>query len=97
MMVALAVRMLIGDGNEERAWETALRLATASRREPGCRIYQLHRDPSDPRVMFLYEQYEDHAAFESHGASEHFETIAKGELFPLMDSRERAQYETVDP
>jgi quinol monooxygenase YgiN len=89
--------MLIAEGNESRAWDAVSRLATASRREPGCRIYQPHRDPSDARVMFLYEQYEDQAAFDAHGASEHFETIGKGELFPLMESRDRAVYEPVEP
>lgn len=97
MAVALAVRMVIGEGNRERAWDAVSRLAKASRQEPGCRIYQPHRDPSDARVMFLYEQYEDEAGLEAHGSSEHFETIAKGELFPLMESRERMVYEAVEP
>jgi (4S)-4-hydroxy-5-phosphonooxypentane-2,3-dione isomerase len=97
MAVALAVRMVIGEGNEERAWDAVSRLVTASRREPGCRIYQPHRDPHDARVMFLYEQYEDQAALDAHGASEHFETIAKGELFPLLESRDRGVYEAIEP
>lgn len=97
MAVALAVRMLIGEGNEDRAWDAVARLAMASRQEPGCRIYQPHRDLANPRVLFMYELYEDQAALDAHGSSEHFETIAKVELFPLMESRDRAVYETVEP
>jgi quinol monooxygenase YgiN len=50
---------------------------------------------ADPRSYLLYEQYRDQAAFEAHGASEHFQCLAAGELFGLMESRERAFYETV--
>ena len=37
----------------------------------------------------------DKAAFEAHGATEHFQRLALGELFPLMESRERTFYETL--
>ena len=35
------------------------------------------------------------AAFEEHGQTEHFKTLGAGELFGLMESRERAFYETL--
>ena len=44
--------------------------------------------------FLLYEQYRDKAAFEAHGASEHFQRLAVGKLFGLMESRERTFYET---
>ena len=44
----------------------------------------------------MYEQYRDKAAFEAHGQTEHFQSIALGELFPLMEGRERNFYETLD-
>ena len=50
---------------------------------------------SDPRVFLMYEQYRDKAAFEEHGQTEHFKEIALGELFPLLESRERNFYETL--
>ena len=53
------------------------------------------RDPEDPRSFLFYEQYRDKAAFEEHGASEHFQRLAPGGLFELMESRERTFYETV--
>ena len=40
--------------------------------EPGCRQFDVSRDPSDPATFFLYEVYDDAAAFEAHKAAEHF-------------------------
>ena len=44
----------------------------------------------------MYEQYRDKAAFEEHGQTEHFQRLGPGELFGLMEDRERAFYETLD-
>ena len=95
MSFVLVVRMKVAGGNEERAAEVIAELATASRQEPGCELYIPCSDPEDPRVYLFYEQYRDKAAFEQHGASEHFQRLAAGELFGLMESRERSLYETV--
>jgi quinol monooxygenase YgiN len=95
MSFVLVVRMKVAEGNEERAAELVPELAKASREEPGCELYVPCRDPEDPHSYLFYEQYRDKAAFEEHGASEHFQRLAAGELFGLMESRERAVYETV--
>ena len=96
MSFVLVVRMQAKEGAEERALEVMRELAAASRQEPGCEAYVPCRDPEDSRSFVFYEQYRDKAAFEEHGASEHFQRLALGELFPLMESRERVFYETVD-
>ena len=96
MAYVLVARMTTRDGEQDRAAEVVRRLADASRREPGNVHYIAHRDPEDPRVFLMYEQYRDKAAFEEHGATEHFKSIAVGELFPLMENRERNFYETLD-
>jgi quinol monooxygenase YgiN len=95
MAYVLVVRMTTKEGEEERAQGLIGQLVDASRKEPGVVHYLPHRDPEDPRVFLFYEQYRDQAAFEEHGQTEHFKTIALGELFPLMESRERAVYETL--
>jgi quinol monooxygenase YgiN len=83
------------EGEEERAVQLAGELATASREEPGCEAYVPCRDPEDSRSFLFYEQYRDKAAFEAHGASEHFQRLALGGLFELMESRERTFFETL--
>lgn len=47
--------------------------ARASREtEPGCRQFDVCRDPADPTLFFLYELYDDEAAIQAHLATPHF-------------------------
>ena len=47
--------------------------ARASRdTEPGCRQFDVCRDPADPALFFLYELYDDDAAIQAHLQSAHF-------------------------
>ena len=51
--------------------------ARASReREPGCRQFDVCADPAKPALIFLYEVYDDRAAFDAHLASSHFREFA---------------------
>ncbi|MDP9262678.1 MAG: antibiotic biosynthesis monooxygenase [Actinomycetota bacterium] len=96
MAFVLVVRMKANEGAENEAAGVITELAEASRQEPGVELYVTCRDPDDPCSFVLFEQYRDKAAFEEHGASEHFTRIAVGRLFGLMESRERMFYETFD-
>lgn len=60
--------------------------------EPGCLAYEVHRGIEDPAAFMLYERYVDEAAFQAHQDSEHFETIARGQGIPLLESRTRTFY-----
>jgi quinol monooxygenase YgiN len=47
--------------------------ARASREtEPGCRQFDVCRDPADGSLFFLYELYDDEAAIQAHLKSAHF-------------------------
>jgi quinol monooxygenase YgiN len=96
MAFVLVVRLTARDGEQDRAADLIRRLVEATRAEPGNVHYIPHRDPEDPRVFLMYEQYRDKAAFEEHGQTEHFQTLAVGEIFPLMENRERNFYETFE-
>jgi quinol monooxygenase YgiN len=95
MSFVLVVRMKAKEGMEEDVVATVRELADATRTEPGCEAYIPCQDPEDPRSFLFYEQYRDKAAFEEHGASEHFQRLAVGRLWDLLDSRERSFYETL--
>ena len=41
-------------------------------KEPGCRQFDIAQDPLDPAGYFLYEVYDDEAAFKAHCDSTHF-------------------------
>ena len=45
---------------------------TSAEVEPGCRQFDVCVDPADDSQVFLYELYDDRAAFEAHLASPHF-------------------------
>lgn len=96
MAFVLVARMTTREGEQQRAVELIGKLAAASSAEPGNIHYITHRDPENPRVFMIYEQYRDKAAFEEHGQTEHFKSLGVGELFPLMEERERTFYETLD-
>ena len=61
----------------------------------GCRFYQPCQDPESPGTFLIFEIYDDQAAYEAHGASEHFQQIGAGEAFPLLENRERSFFETL--
>lgn len=71
-------------------------LAPASREEPGCIYYQPYQDPETPDVVRIFEVYDDRAAFDAHGASDHFQRLALGVAIPELENRERDFYETVE-
>jgi quinol monooxygenase YgiN len=82
-------------GEEERIARCIEQLVEPSRAEPGCRFYQAHRSPEDPRLFYLYEQYEDEAGYGAHTESEHFQRLVVGEVIPHLESRERTFFETM--
>ena len=43
--------------------------------EPGCRQFDVCRDPADPCSFFLYELYDDDAAIDAHLAAPHFRAM----------------------
>ena len=96
MAFVLVVRMRAQEGKEDEAVGVMRELAEATRQEPGCIHYIPVQNNEDPRNFIFYEQYTDQAALEEHGASEHFQRLAAGHLFGLMESRERSFYTTID-
>lgn len=91
-MICLAVTYVFHPGREQEALPLFAALTAASRAEPGCRMYLVHRSTAAPRRFFLYEQYDDQAALDAHRASEHFARYAAGALFPLLESRSPELY-----
>jgi quinol monooxygenase YgiN len=44
--------------------------------EPGCHEFNITVSPKDPNHVFIFEVYENTAAFEAHRATDHFKTYA---------------------
>ncbi len=97
MAYVVCARWTAKEGLEDRLAEICDEMTEPSRAEPANRFYQAHRSAENPRLFFLYEQYEDEAGYEAHMASEHFTRLVKEEAIPeLLEDRERAFYETID-
>jgi quinol monooxygenase YgiN len=96
MAYVVTAKWTAKEGEEKRVLQAVRSLVEPSRAEPGCLYYQPTRDPEDPRVFFFFELYEDEAAYKAHGESEHFQRYGFGEAIPLLESRERSFYVTID-
>jgi (4S)-4-hydroxy-5-phosphonooxypentane-2,3-dione isomerase len=72
-MLALVVEFRIHAAHIE-AFDAAIRAnAQASLdNEPGCRQFDVCRDPAEPALFFLYELYDDAGAIQAHLQSPHF-------------------------
>ena len=55
--------------------EIRINAANSLRLEPGCRHFDVCVSPRDARTVFLYELYDDRAAFDAHLASDHFQAF----------------------
>lgn len=96
MGYVVAARWTSKPGQEEQLLETLRTVMVESRAEPGTRLYQVSRSPEDSRVFFLFEIYDDEAAYQDHNAAERFKTAEFAEtIAACVESRERAFYETV--
>lgn len=84
------------DGEETNVRRILDEFVPLARAEPACRQFTAHTSPDDPRLFFLYEQYDDEAGFESHAASEHVERLIRGDAVARLERRERTIYESVD-
>ena len=92
-MVVLAVTWMAKVGHEAETAALFAKLMEASRKEPGCQMYQVHRHKTEPRRFFLYEQYKDDAALEAHRAAPHFLQFARKDLPRVADRVEGQLYE----
>ena len=96
MAIVLKATWTANDGFEDIVLDALERLSPLSREEQGCLLYQAYRDPAEPRMFHIFEIYDDEAAVEAHGASEHFGTYALGQAIPVLESRQREFFETID-
>ena len=76
--------------------EAMIENATASRtREPGCRQFDVCEKP-DGAEIFLYEIYDDEAAFKAHLATDHFKRF-NAQTTPWVADKRVTIYNRVSP
>jgi len=67
--VILNVHMKAIPGHEEELFGLLMALVEPTRAEPGCMIYELHRDPADPGHFMFYERFANQEALDFHVAT----------------------------
>ena len=95
-MFVLSVDLRIKPENIESFLARALENAVHSRKEPGCRQFDVLVDTKEPTRVMLYEVYLDDKAFEAHQQTPHFKKYL-AEAVPLLASRERHVYRRAAP
>ena len=76
-MYVVTVEFVIDPEQREAFLPRMLDNARISREsEPGCRQFDVCSDDARPAVVFLYEVYDDRAAFDAHLAAPHFLAFA---------------------
>lgn len=68
--------------------------ATSRSNEPGCNQFDIATDPARANEVFLYELYEDQAAFEAHLGAEHFKTFDAASA-PMIAEKSVRTYQQV--
>jgi quinol monooxygenase YgiN len=56
-------------------------------------MYVVHRSPNEPRRFFLYEQYKDQAALDTHRSTDYFTRYVTNGLLKIIESRVAEIYE----
>jgi quinol monooxygenase YgiN len=92
---SLLLKTQLQPGSLERFME-AMRVNAASSvtDEPGCLVFDVIRDFSEPDLVWLYEVYESEAAFEAHMLTAHF-LASRPLLEPLIVRQEVVEGEVL--
>jgi autoinducer 2-degrading protein len=96
-MYVVAAQYYAKEGKDNEIAEILKKMIPISRAEPGCAMYIINRSVDDPRKFLLYEQYHNKAGYEAHMATEPFKQNILGKIVPMLETRERAFYEVVEP
>ena len=95
-MYVVAARYYTQEGKADEVAAILKTMIPISTAEPGCVLYTVNRSVDDPRKFLLYEQYRDRAGYESHMETQEFKDNILGRVVPMLESRERDFYETID-
>lgn len=86
-MICIAVTYVVKSGHEAEALNIFNTMTEHTRKEEGNLFYMAHRSTDDPRHFFLYEQYDDQAAFQAHRTADYFVQYITNGLMPIIESR----------
>jgi quinol monooxygenase YgiN len=87
MSITVIAKLKTKAGTEKQFEEAARKMIeTVRSAEPGTLQYVLHRGAKDPTQFVYYEVYQDQAAFDLHGKTDHMKAFG-GAIGALLDGR----------
>ncbi|HUA08930.1 MAG TPA: putative quinol monooxygenase [Candidatus Acidoferrales bacterium] len=86
-MLIQSVHYTVAPEDGDKAEAILRELREASRREPGVIAFEIARSRDNPGAFALYEEYQDQAAIEAHGKTEHFERLVVNGIRKLAKER----------
>ena len=84
MTKTLYAEFTVKPGNEDRVADMMRQLTEEVRREPGNQLFLPYTRETNPREYFVFEVYEDDAAFQEHISAEYGARF-NGELADLIE------------
>lgn len=94
-MYVVTVEFTVKPGSVAAFRPAMLKNAKASLEdEPGCRQFDVCFAKDNPGACFLYEVYDDRAAFDAHLAMAHFKTF-DAEVAPMLEAKVVKTWELV--
>ena len=81
---AITVEFKVKAGKEKEFEAAFTPFLEATRKEPGCVAFQLHREADHPEIYLAYELFKDVAAIEEHVKQKYTATLLKV-IRPLQD------------
>ena len=87
MPITVIAKLKTKAGSEKKFEEAALKMIETVRdADPGTLQYILHRGVKDPTEFVYYETYQDQAAFDHHGKTDHMKAFG-GAIGTLLEGR----------
>jgi quinol monooxygenase YgiN len=96
-MYVVVARYYTKEGAQDEVLSILKQVIPLSRAEIGSRAYIVNQSTEDPRQILLYEQYVDEAAFQFHAGREEIAELVRRKIWPLLESRVREIYTTIEP
>ena len=89
--LAIAATWEAREGEADAVADILARFAPQAQREPGVKLFLVHRGVANPAQFLFYELFEDEAAFAAHQQTAHFKALILTEGVPRLTRRERVQ------
>ena len=87
----VAIEIDAKPGEEDRLAESLQQLIEPTMAEPGVKLFLPYRSPEDPKALFVFELYENEAAWAAHQETAHFRKFVR-EMLPGIARRERVPF-----